>query len=362
MHSTHNRREHIHGMLLGVAIGEALGYARDGLSSRTALKLYGKKPLGFRFLPRKGIYGDNTRLTFLNAQALLNSRSDLRGLRSAFGWRLGWYLLSVPYGSSRAVMLAAAKSWLRRFKVKPGVRSKGCGANGRAVFSALAMHGTGHRIPKWTEESTKLTHTHPLTIDACKVLATLAEIGAVTKKDELNHDNIFEAILEVSTEDTLRTKLVELQDFLAQKRSPRAVARHFGWKNKVPEHAVPVAVMATYCWLRAPTDFVRAVESAILLGGASASLGATVGALVGAHAGQSAIPEKLEDQMLGIPHGPDWIDGLAERYSHWPHGADDLHLAPAQISDPPVQLMRNLLTFPIGLAHLVYRWSFRFIK
>lgn len=362
MHSTHSRRDHIHGMLLGVAIGEALGYARRGLPRRTAIKLYGKKPLKYGFLPKRGIYGDITRLTFLNAQALLNSRSDLRGFRSAFNWRLSWYFLSLPYGTPSQVYLAAAKSWLRRFKVKSGVRSCNCSANGRAVFSALGMHGTGHRIPKWVEESTKLTNTHVLALECCKVLGVAGEYGAITEPGQIDVDQLFEQLLELVESTRIGDKLKQLPEFLEQGRSPRAVAREFGWKHKIPDHIIPVTIMSLYCWLRYPSDFLKSVESAIMLGGASASLGATTGALFGAHAGHNAIPEDLEDQILGTPHSADWIEDLAERFSHWPHGADDLHLAPAQISDPPVQFMRNILTYPIGLGHLVYKYTARFVK
>lgn len=359
MHSTHLRHEHIHGLLLGVAIGEALGYARDGLPRHVALRMFGRPPLRYRFIPACGIYGENTRLTLLNAQALLNSRGEQRGLQRAFLWRIMWYPLSFPSRASGPIVAASLRSWVRRLGVAPGTQSTRSSAATRAIFSALAMHGTGHRLVRWTEESTKLTHVHPLAIDGCRVLAALANAAVANKSDEADSQSMLAVGLGVSTQAEISDKLSQLTEFLEQRRSPSFVARHFGWKSGVPDGAVPMTIMATYCWLRYPKNFRRAVESGISLGGASATLGAIVGGLAGAHSGAAGIPEELRQRLNGTPHNAKWIEGLAERFSHWPHGVDDLHLAPAQSSDPLLQIVRNVLMHPISLFHAAWRLPYR---
>ena len=55
MHSTHLRHKHIHGALLGAAVGDALGLARKGLTRRSAIRLNGSRPLKYELLPRRGI-------------------------------------------------------------------------------------------------------------------------------------------------------------------------------------------------------------------------------------------------------------------------------------------------------------------
>ncbi len=353
MHSTRLRREHIHGVLLGTAIGEALGYARSGLTRRQALKGFGRPPLRYCFCPGRGIYGEQTRLTLLNAQALLNSRSDLRVFRRAFCGRLSWYALSLPLDGSRCTWASAIRSWLSRFSVSTGRKGQGSQAAARAVLSALAINGTGHRLVKWIEESTKLTHVDPVVINGCVALATLADC-CVAKGDELDTGAALQQTIDVCSTSELANRLKELKDFLDQRRSPTAVARHFGWEDGISGDIVPSTVMATYCFLRYPKSFRRAVETAITLGGKSASLGAIVGALSGAHVGEASIPELLQVRLAGSPHGPEWIEKMAERFSHWPHGVDDLHLAPAQSSDPLMQIIRNLMGLPL-LAFLVVR-------
>ncbi len=359
MHSTHLRREHIHGVLIGAAIGEALGYARNSLTRRTAIEMFGRSPLHYSFVPKHGVYGDDTRLTIMNAQALLNSRCDLRSLRRAFTWRLSWYLLSLPSGARRSTLTAASRAWLRRLGVKPGVDATDPGACSRAIFSTLAIHGTGHRLHKWVEESTRMTHTNPQTIDCCKVLATLAECGINYKPDSLDSQVVLQAAIEASSGDELKSKLSELSGFLHEGRAPSAVARRFGWETKIDDHVLPVTVMSTFCWLRYPNKFRRAVESAICLGGASSSLGCIVGSLVGAHLGQAELSRRLLKRLNSSPHDAAWIEALAERFSHWPHGADDLHVAPAQSSDPIMQFIRNVSTIPYFAFHTAYRLPFK---
>ncbi len=359
MHSTFLRREHIHGLMLGVAIGDSLGLAREGLCRRRALKMFGKNTLRYQLWPGTGIYSDDTQLMLLTAQALLKSRSDGPAFRSNLQSRLKWYLLSLPVGIGRATLLSAGKCWFRRLRLPSGVNSAGNGAATRALINALAIHGTGHRLSRWVEESTKLTHTHPLAINGCQVLAALADHAATCKPEKFDSMLALDVAIDNSTCPDIRRKLKSLKPFLRQQRSPMAVARHFGWERYITGFIVPTTVMATYCWLRYPSDFKRAVQSAIHLGGDSDSVAAVVGGLVGAHVGARQLPKDLIQGLSGMTHNAAWIEKLAERLSHWPHGPDDLHAAPAQPSDPLGQLFRNLVTFPIVLSHVARRAYYR---
>ena len=359
MHSTFLRREHIHGLLLGVAIGDALGLPRENLCCRRGLKMFGRGPLRYQLSRGRGIYSDDTQLMFLTAQALLKSRSDGKAFRWIFQKRLSWYLLSFPIGAGRATLLAAAKCWLMRLRLPSGVNSAGNGAATRALINALAMHGTGHRLSRWVDESTKLTHTHPLAVDGCQVLAALADFGATCNPQKFDPQVALAVAIDASSMADIKHKLRELQSFLEQGRSPRAVARHFGWDQQVSGFIVPTTVMASYCWLRYPSDFRRAVESAVLLGGDTDSVAAIVGGLVGAHIGARRLPAELVKGLTRISHGPAWIEKLAERLSHWPHGPDDLHAAPSQPTDPLGQLVLNAWTTVLVFKHVALRSLYR---
>lgn len=359
MHSTFLRKEHIHGLLLGVAIGDALGLPRENLCRRLGLKMFGRGPLRYQLSRGRGIYSDDTQLMLLTAQALLKSRSDGKAFRRIFQKRLSWYLLSFPVGAGRATLQAAAKCWLASLRLPTGVNSAGNGAATRALINALAIHGTGHRLSRWVAESTKLTHSHPLATDGCQVLAALADHGANCKPDKFDSQIALAVAIQASSMPEIKLKLSELQSFLEQRRSPRAVARHFGWDQHISGFIVPTTIMATYCWLRYPSDFRRAVESAVLLGGDTDSVAAIVGGLVGAHIGARRIPAELVNGIKSISHGTAWIEKLADRLSHWPHGPDDLHSAPALPCDPVGQLARNAWTTTLVLKHVAIRSLYR---
>lgn len=345
--------------MLGVAIGDALGLPRENLCRRVALKMFGRGPLRYQLLSNRGICSDDTQLMLLTAQALLRSRSDGKAFRRIFQKRLGWYLLSFPVGAGRATLLAAAKCWLAWLGLPTGVNSAGNGAATRALLNALVMHGTGHRLSRWVAESTKLTHTHPLATDGCQVLAALADHAATCNPEQFDPIAALKIAIDASSLPEIRGKLKQLRGFLEQRRSPSWVARHFGWDGHISGFIVPTTIMASYCWLRHPSDFRRAVTSAVLLGGDTDSVAAIVGGLVGAHVGAQQLPPELVKGLAGYPHGTAWIAKMAERLSHWPHGSDDLHAAPAQPADPLGQVVRNLFSATVILAHVPYRAVYR---
>jgi ADP-ribosyl-[dinitrogen reductase] hydrolase len=362
MHSTHLRQDSIHGLMMGVAIGDALGLPREGLNRRTALKMFGRPKLFFRLLPGIGVYSDDTQLMLITAQALLRSRSDWKPFRSSFLSRLAWYSLSLPIGVGRATFLASLKCWLRATGLPTGCKSAGNGPATRAIYLTLALNGTDHRVAKWVEDSTRLTHTDPLAIDGCLVLSRLAHAAGTTKHRPLDRCAVLQIAIAGCKEELLREKLSELLPFLEQSRSPSAVARHFGWERGVSGFIVPSTVMACYCFLRYPTNFQLAVRSAIGLGGDTDSVAAIVGGLVGAHIGFEKLPANLVKQVRLVPHNSKWIAEMADRMAHWPHGVEDLHIAPALSSAPLLQLMRNLLMLLLVSLHLILRAPYALLR
>ena len=363
MHSTHLRQEHIHGNLLGVAIGDALGAGRVGLSRRQLLRLRGgRRPLKYFFLPGRGIYGEATRLTMLCGQALLNSRSDSGCFKRAFQSRLSWYPFSLPIGAPSSTLIPALRAWgsfLRR--VQTGINVDDGYAAPRAILSTLTIRGTGHRLVKWIDSSTRITHTNTDALDCCRVIATIADAGISVRPGSLDVHKTLEAAIAVSQQPEMQDKLRDLGPLLKSGRSPAAVARKFGWGRGVPGKSVPLAIMSAYCWLRSPEDFERVVTNAIQLGGKVDLLGAIAGGLCGAHVGQKSIPDRLRSQLGGYPHGQRWIENMAERFSHWPHGMEDLHRAPAQSSDPLMQIVRNCSRLPASVLCALRRQRYRLL-
>lgn len=351
MHSTILRRDHIHGVLAGVAVGDALGGPRVGLKASAARRMYGPPALRFASMAG-GCYSSDTHLMLMTAQALLNSRSDLKTFRRAFRGRMKWYLLSMPYAAP-STLTSAAKCWLARFGMRTSSSADNNQAGPTAIFSTLAMNRTGHRLDKWVNDTTQILSSNSAVIDGCRVLCSLTDFAGGAKGEEFDPGKLLQQAIEASEYEPLTAALNKLVEPLGADMSPERVAGQLGWSGGISSSMVPTVTMSVYCWLRSPDSFEGAVLPAIGLGGDSASVGAITGGLVGAYAGFDAIPSSLYQRLGGLPHGPEWIDALAERFSRWPHGEHDLHIAPAQSSDPPMQLMRNVFTIGrIGMNRL----------
>lgn len=355
MLTTEQRLQSIHGLLLGIAIGDSLGLPREGLSRRTAARLFGRPPLKYRLWPGVGLYSDDTQLALLTTQAICQSRSQQDSFHKAFQRRLRWYVLGLPVGIGRGTFLAGLKVWLFGPGKTAGVWSAGNGPATRSLVLGVVLHNTGHRFLVWARDSAAKTHRDPRASDGAMALATAAQIAAVNPVGKLDCQTALETIANVIRDEDFRSKMKSLGKFLEKKRSPRAVAVHFGWKRGISGFIVPTAILSIYCFLRYPNDFRRAVESAIMLGGDADSVGAIVGGLVGAHLGASELPRDLVNELGDWPHDQDWMKRMSVRLSDWPHGVDDLLSAPALPSYPIVQLFRNVTRWPLIFFHLLWR-------
>ncbi len=355
MESTQNRLDCIEGLILGVAIGDSLGLPREGLSRRTALRMFGRPPLKYALWPGLGLYSDDTQLMLIAAQSVVSSRSDSDQFLAALRSRLAWYSISIPVGAGKATWLSGLKHWFSWMGIPGACWSAGNGPATRSMLLALALYKTGHRSWKWVQDSAKVTHSHPHTADACGTLAVLAELAATHRAGKLDTRTALQRMIQTSQIVVLRERLEELVPFLEAGRSPRAVARHFGWQNGISGYIIPTVIMSSYCFLRYPTDYRRCVESAILLGGDTDSVGAIAGGLVGAHIGKSNLPKELVKQLADWPHDRDWIHDMSLRLTSWPHGVDDILTAPGLRSRPFSQLLRNVLRWPLILLHLGLR-------
>src|SRR5262249_57883228 len=100
------RPDQIVGVILGTAVGDALGLPREGLSRRRARKLFGGPPLRHRFLFGHGMVSDDTEHTCMTAQALLRAPEDVDAFARSLAWRLRFWLLGLPAATGWATLRA----------------------------------------------------------------------------------------------------------------------------------------------------------------------------------------------------------------------------------------------------------------
>jgi len=121
------------GVLIGTAVGDALGLPFEGLSAQRQEKLR-RRPLQHQLVAGFGMVSDDTEHTWMIAQSLLKSHGNVNGFQRSFASALRWWLLRLPAGVGFATLRAILKLWAGISPHKSGVFSAG---NGPAMRSAI---------------------------------------------------------------------------------------------------------------------------------------------------------------------------------------------------------------------------------
>jgi ADP-ribosyl-[dinitrogen reductase] hydrolase len=329
------------GVILGTAVGDALGLPRENLSPRRARRLFGPPPLRHRFVLGRGMTSDDTEHTCLVAQALLRQPRDAQRFARSLAWGLRWWLLGLPAGTGRATLRATLKLWLGFPPARSGVFSAG---NGPAMRSALLGVCLGHdldRLRDFVRVSTRLTHTDPR-----------AERGALLVALAVHHgpSGFFARAREVAEGDTeLAGLLTRMEEHLARGSTAAELADALGLSRGVTGYIYHSGTLALYGWLRHPDDFRAAVEEVIDLGGDADSTGAIAGAVSGACLGAEAIPEEWVRGLWEWPRSVAWMRALAGRLAEASPEGQGRGALPLFW---PGLLPRNLLFLGLVLLHV----------
>jgi ADP-ribosyl-[dinitrogen reductase] hydrolase len=351
-----DRADQLAGVILGTAVGDALGLPREGLSRRRAARLFGTPPLRHSFLLGRGMTSDDTEHTCLVAQALLRRPDDADSFARSLAWGLRFWLLGLPAGLGRATLRACLKLWLGFPPGRAGVRSAG---NGPAMRSALLGVCLGHDHPRlraFVRSSTRLTHTDPRAERGALLVALAAHHGAGAGPAVSAPEFLRSARKEVPDVDgELAGLLDSVEEYLARGATPAQFADSLGLGRGVSGYAYHTVPAALYCWLRSPADVRRAVEEAVALGGDSDSTAAIAGALAGATAGAGAIPAEWVSGLLEWPRSVRWMKALAARLAEQFPGSGPGTRRGAVPLFWPGLLPRNLLFLLLVLGHALRR-------
>jgi hypothetical protein len=156
-------------------------------------------------------------------------------------------------------------------------------------------------------------------------------------------------------DDELRGLMIKMEEHLKRAAPATELADALGLHRGVSGYVYHTVPLALYCWLRNPTDFRRAVEEVIELGGDADSTGAIVGGIAGATVGTGGIPREWTEGIVEWPRSLGWMQQLADRLSHQFPGND---LATNQEPLPlfwPGLIPRNTLFLTVVLGHVLRR-------
>ncbi|MEX1133725.1 MAG: ADP-ribosylglycohydrolase family protein [Acidimicrobiia bacterium] len=291
--TTVNLQDRFRGLMVGIAVGDALGRPVEG--HRQVASSYLEEMS--RRLPSH-VYTDDTAMSIGLASSLLECDGfDGEHMARRFAadffaepWR--------GYGSGVVDVFGRVRSGIP-WDVAAGMQFDGAGSYGNGAAMRVAP------VAAWSypdrdetidlaRKTARLTHTHPVGVEGAAVIALTAHqaLGDVFDEDALVAD---------------LDQLIETDQFRARfKRFPKALAidddeyARLQLGNWVA--ADRSALTGVYCYLQA-SGFEDAMVRAIRIGGDTDTIAAMTGALAGARWGLSSIPDRW--------HGVEGYEDLA---------------------------------------------------
>jgi ADP-ribosylglycohydrolase len=337
------------GLLLGTAVGDALGLPLEGLSPRRAARLFPGR-VRHRLIPGRGMISDDTEHALFVAQALLESSDSPEGFALDLAGRLRWWLLGLPAGTGLATLRACVRLWLGFGPGRSGVRSAGNGPAMRSPLLGAFFRDDGDRLRSFVEASTLLTHTDPRALVAALAAARCAALASrlETSSPPVTRD-VLEDLSAVAPGDGEWLERVDAAGrCLAAGRSVSEYAKELGLAAGVTGYAYHTVPVAVYAWLRHWGDFRGALEAVLVCGGDADTTGAITGALSGAVVGEEGIPDEW---ISGVRDWPRGIGLLREAAKSLARLAEDGARFGALSYFRPAVLPRNLFLLAAVLFH-----------
>lgn len=339
------------GLLLGMAVGDALGLPFEGMSPRRIAKILGNGPLRHRFVFGRGMVSDDTEHACLTAQALLAAPNDPKRFARSLAWRLRWWLVGLPASVGLATLQAILKLWLGLSPERSGVHSAGNGPAMRAPILGACLGQDPEKLRHYVRASTRLTHRDPRAEEGAWMIAQAACRAVCFPASTLQAETFLTELGAQVEGAELRKALDTVKECLAQDKIPEAFMEYMSLRRGVTgyvNHTVPAVL---YAWLRSPTDFRKAIETAVRMGGDTDTTAAIVGALAGIRVGASGIPEDWLHRLVEWPRTVTWIRALGFRL------AVSFQDSPREGFPGPLPLFwpgllpRNLSFLAVVLAH-----------
>lgn len=340
------RRIAFAGVILGTAVGDALGLPAENLSPERIRRRW-KGVWRMRLVFRRGMISDDTEHTLMVAQALLAHPRDATAFQRALGWKLRWWFASLPAGVGIATAKACLRLWIGFPTKRAAVSSAGSGPAMRSAVIGAFFADDQNLRREFVAASSGLTHRGWQAEIAALAVAESTALTARTQKHPQTGD-VIELLRALSNQAEWQASITRIESALAAKLSVSEFARDLGLEKGVTGYSLHVVPVALYAWLRHPVDFRLGMIEVLEAGGDTDTTGAIFGALAGASVGESGIPK-------------DWLDNVIE----WPRSLSFMRQISARLAEQhdsrtplgplrylwPALLLRNVLFLIVVLLH-----------
>ena len=295
------------GFVLGMAVGDALGLPREGLSRRRAAKMYGVAPLGHRLVFGRGMVSDDTEHMRMTAQALLAESANPARFARCLAWKLRWWMAGLPAGTGMATAKSIVRLWLGWSPERSGVRSAGNGPAMRAGVLGLCLHRDGEPLREFVRVATRMTHVDPRAEMGALLIALGAREAVRANGSPINSKTFLQLCREQPLDEEWRRTLAVVELSLATGESATEFATRLGLDRGIRGYIVSTVAAVLFCWLRWPGEFRRPVEEIIQLGGDTDTTAAILGGLAGTTCGAEAIPQEWLQRLIEWPYSVTWM-------------------------------------------------------
>ena len=295
--------EKFEGSIVGLAVGDALGYPTEFRSREQIVETFGPEGVD-DFVSQKdarwpqkpfivgrdhppGTYSDDTQMSVAIARALIEAGDeDLDGWMQAVGRHF------VEWSNSPENNRAPGNTCMsgcRNFADTGNWResgvadSKGCGSAMRVAPIGLYFHDDIGQLLEYARASSIITHGHDAGVEAAAAAALLVAMAVRDEEPEAMYDAIMEECAPRS--DDFRACLEKLPNVLDVEPAIALSDDGLG-EAWVGEEAVASAL---YCFWRSPDDFARTVLTGANTDGDSDSIACIAGSISGAFNGVGAI-------------------------------------------------------------------------
>jgi ADP-ribosylglycohydrolase len=301
-------------VLLGTAVGDALGLPGEGISPRRARKLFGDR-WRHRLILNRGMLSDDTEHTVFVAQSLLRYPHDGPLFARRLGWCLRWWLLSLPAGIGFATLRSILRLWSGWPPSRSGVRSAGNGPAMRSAPIGAFFARSPETMDEFLVASTRITHTDPRALTGARAVASLT---AWTIRERSAQRPALTDLLDLlrsagEDDEEWLTLVASIAGAHEQGSSVSRFAESLGLSNGVSGYAYHTVPVALYAWLRHFGNFEHTLSAVLGCGGDTDTTGAIAGALAGAQVGERGIPRGWLEGLLDWPRGRTLLATLADR-------------------------------------------------